>query len=238
MIALRVAKAKTALRSVATRAPNPSQDRHRRSGVGASNQTMLQLQSRRAEGLTGSKSAGRRAQQADQERIAGPEAAPGAGRDSSRFPVLAPDRPSQAGTLGEPMRIKEQVNHPLEHEADRRTGQMMSPSGHVPAKAAPTASFTPAPTRLTQRKCTCGGDAGLHGECSECQHKRLSGEETQVGPADVQPLSAGRRHDYSQNEIHAEKSELSRMSAFTSRGRWSIRFSPGERSEAGDDDLE
>ncbi|MEE9356641.1 MAG: DUF4157 domain-containing protein [Methylococcaceae bacterium] len=38
-----------------------------------------------------------------------------------------------------------------------------------------TPSFTPAPVNIAQRKCACGGSAGLSGECAECQKDKLVG---------------------------------------------------------------
>jgi len=35
------------------------------------------------------------------------------------------------------------------------------------------------PPGILQRKCACGGSAGLTGECSECQSKRLIGKPLQ-----------------------------------------------------------
>ncbi len=46
-----------------------------------------------------------------------------------------------------------------------------------------TSSFTPASVNLIQRKCACGGSAGLSGECAECQKEKLLGENAQL----VQP---------------------------------------------------
>lgn len=38
------------------------------------------------------------------------------------------------------------------------------------------ASFSPSRTSFLQRKCACGGNPGLTGECEECHRKRLIGE--------------------------------------------------------------
>jgi hypothetical protein len=35
-------------------------------------------------------------------------------------------------------------------------------------------SFTPLPSGVIQRKCDCGGSAGVTGECEECQEKQLT----------------------------------------------------------------
>jgi hypothetical protein len=52
-------------------------------------------------------------------------------------------------------------------------------SNHVHAQVKPTSSpapsFTPAPSRLLQRKCACGGAPGVDGMCAACRQKRLSG---------------------------------------------------------------
>jgi len=40
-------------------------------------------------------------------------------------------------------------------------------------KTASKPAFTPVPSGLLQRKCTCGGSAGLDGECEECRKTRL-----------------------------------------------------------------
>jgi hypothetical protein len=41
-------------------------------------------------------------------------------------------------------------------------------------------SFTPAQLGLLQRKCACGGSAGLGGQCDECQTKKLLGLQTKL----------------------------------------------------------
>ncbi len=65
--------------------------------------------------------------------------------------------------------------------------------------AAPAASFTPAPSGLLQRKCACGGSAGLEGECEECRKEReaesIGGSQTlqrgaasRTEPTEVPPI--------------------------------------------------
>src|SRR5258705_7278379 len=44
---------------------------------------------------------------------------------------------------------------------------------------APAASLARAQNLFLQRKCACGGSAGLTGECTECQSKRLIGKPLQ-----------------------------------------------------------
>jgi hypothetical protein len=43
------------------------------------------------------------------------------------------------------------------------------------SSAIPVPATTPAPTNLLQRKCDCGGDSGVAGECEDCRKKRLAG---------------------------------------------------------------
>jgi hypothetical protein len=51
----------------------------------------------------------------------------------------------------------------------------METRSHVQLKTAPTPSFTVTPpSRLLQRKCACGGSAGLAGECEGCNQQSLS----------------------------------------------------------------
>ncbi len=43
-------------------------------------------------------------------------------------------------------------------------------------KTSPKPFGTPPPTGVLQRKCVCGGAAGLTGECEDCRNKRLTGQ--------------------------------------------------------------
>jgi len=55
----------------------------------------------------------------------------------------------------------------------------------------PKPSFKPAPGKLLQRKCACGGSAGMDGECAECREKRLSMQrmaENQTASRAVPPI--------------------------------------------------
>ena len=51
---------------------------------------------------------------------------------------------------------------------------MMETSLHVQAKTAAPPSLTPVRGSLLQRKCACGGSAGLSGECEGCSKQSLS----------------------------------------------------------------
>lgn len=73
----------------------------------------------------------------------------------------------------------------------------MSGKVHAPAKAAPTSSFTPAPTGLLQRKCACGGKPGLHGDCTECRQNRLTAQ-----PNSTTASSARFGHDFGRVRVH------------------------------------
>lgn len=85
--------------------------------------------------------------------------------------------------------------------------------------------FTPVFTGILQRKCACGGDAGIDGECEECRKRRLqrkavSSSGRASAPAIVhsvlrsagQPLDAATRaffeprfgYDFSRVRIHAD----------------------------------
>ncbi|EFH84857.1 DUF4157 domain-containing protein [Ktedonobacter racemifer] len=105
----------------------------------------------------------------------------------------------------------------------------MSMQTQVQIKASPTSqrSFTPVQTGLLQRKCACGGNPGVDGECEECRRKRLSLQRraaTQAMPSTVpfivhevlrssgQPLDQKTRafmeprfgHDFSQVRVHTD----------------------------------
>jgi hypothetical protein len=96
-----------------------------------------------------------------------------------------------------------------------------------PLQTKPTSSFTPVSSRLLQRKCACGGSAGLTGKCSECESKRLTlqrratsqSEPDEVPPivhevlnSSGQPLDENTRafmeprfgHDFSQVRVHTD----------------------------------
>ncbi len=56
-------------------------------------------------------------------------------------------------------------------------------------KPSTPSSFTPVPRGLLQRKCACGGSAGLAGECEECRGKRLQRRSTNGAvPTSVPPI--------------------------------------------------
>lgn len=60
-----------------------------------------------------------------------------------------------------------------------------------PLQTKPTSSFIPVSSRLLQRKCACGGSAGLTGKCSECENKRLTLQRranSQSEPDEVPPI--------------------------------------------------
>ena len=50
---------------------------------------------------------------------------------------------------------------------------------HAPTAAART-PITPIPMRTLQRKCACGGSAGVTGTCSECSRKKVIGQPYQT----------------------------------------------------------
>ncbi len=71
-----------------------------------------------------------------------------------------------------------------------------------------TSSFTSAPVNLIQRKCACGGSAGLSSECAECQKEKLVGE----NPPLVQPkLKIGQPNDKYEQEADRVADEVMRM---------------------------
>lgn len=88
-------------------------------------------------------------------------------------------------------------------------------------------SFIPVQTGLLQRKCACGGNPGVDGDCEECRNKRLSLQRraaNQAAPSTVppivhevlrspgQPLDAATRtfmeprfgHDFSKVQVHTD----------------------------------
>jgi hypothetical protein len=68
----------------------------------------------------------------------------------------------------------------------------------IQAKNSPTPApaVTPAPANLLQRKCACGGDSGVSGECEDCRKKRFTGVlQTKLAvnqPGDLWELEANR----------------------------------------------
>ncbi len=106
----------------------------------------------------------------------------------------------------------------------------MSAQFHTPLNTASAAmpKFTPAGRDLLQRKCACGGNPGLSGECEECRKKRgdmlqrsaLGGGSSFSAPPIVhnvlnspgQPLDAETRafmeprfgHDFSKVRVHTD----------------------------------
>jgi hypothetical protein len=124
---------------------------------------------------------------------------------------------------------------------------------------APAASYTtPAHTGLLQRKCACGGSAGLNNDCEDCSNDRLklqrstrnSESETQNSPAvpgivhDVlrspgEPLDAETRafmeprfgHDFSQVRVHTDARAANAAAAVDARAftmNRNIVFAAGE----------
>lgn len=71
-----------------------------------------------------------------------------------------------------------------------------------------TTSFTPVPENLVQRKCACGGSAGLSGECAECQNEKLVGENAPL----IQPkLKISQPNDKYEQEADRVAEEVMRM---------------------------
>jgi len=71
---------------------------------------------------------------------------------------------------------------------------------HVHQKEAQVPPFMPLRTSLLQRKCACGGSAGLSGMCAECQRKQLFAESLQPKlrinePGDIYEQEADRVAD-------------------------------------------
>ncbi|NMG11603.1 DUF4157 domain-containing protein [Brasilonema sp. UFV-L1] len=72
----------------------------------------------------------------------------------------------------------------------RSRQRLLSGASHSQTQTKPKSSFTPVKSGLLQRKCSCGGSAGLTGECTGCQKNRLTvqrreknqGEVSQVPP--------------------------------------------------------
>ena len=103
----------------------------------------------------------------------------------------------------------------------------MQTQAQVKASPTPKPSFTPVRTGLLQRKCACGGNPGVVGECEECRKNRLSLQRRaadQAAPSTVppivhevlqssgQPLDAATRafmeprfgHDFSNVRVHTD----------------------------------
>lgn len=94
------------------------------------------------------------------------------------------------------------------------------------SSSTPSPAFTPR-SGLIQRKCACGGSAGVDGECAECRSKRLSVQRSPASQAETtavppvvhevlsspgQPLDAETRaymeprfgHDFSKVRVHTD----------------------------------
>lgn len=76
----------------------------------------------------------------------------------------------------------------------------MSSSVHAETPASARTTSAPGPSSLLQRKCACGGSAGLAGECTECRKKKLTGGALQTKltinePGDVYEQEADRVAD-------------------------------------------
>lgn len=74
----------------------------------------------------------------------------------------------------------------------------MSTRLQTQVKAAPKPSFTPVRSGLLQRKCACGGAAGLSGECEECSKKKRLDLQTKLkvnDPGDIYEREADRMAD-------------------------------------------
>ena len=103
----------------------------------------------------------------------------------------------------------------------------MSLRSQSQAKHVSSASFTPSPSVLLQRKCACGGTPGPGGECAECRMKRLGLQRRATSQAKMssaptivnevlrspgQPLDADTKafmeprfgHDFSRVLVHAD----------------------------------
>jgi hypothetical protein len=75
-------------------------------------------------------------------------------------------------------------------------------------QSSPTPSFTPAPVNIVQRKCSCGGSAGLSGECIECQKERLVGDSAPL----IQPkLKISQPNDKYEQEADRVADEVMQM---------------------------
>lgn len=84
----------------------------------------------------------------------------------------------------------------------------MNAKAQSQVQSSSTPSFTPAPVNLVQRKCACGGSAGLSGECGQCQKEKLVGENAPL----VQPkLKIGQPNDKYEQEADRVADEVMRM---------------------------
>ncbi|MGH7496701.1 MAG: DUF4157 domain-containing protein [bacterium] len=72
---------------------------------------------------------------------------------------------------------------------------MRNDSGGLPAPSVP---LRPGQSGILQRKCACGGAAGMSGECAECSNKKRSGLQTKLKvnePGDIYEQEADRVAD-------------------------------------------
>jgi len=84
----------------------------------------------------------------------------------------------------------------------------MSARAQSQVQSSSTPSFTPAPVNLVQRKCACGGSAGLSCECGQCQKEKLVGENAPL----VQPkLKISEPNDKYEQEADRVADEVMRM---------------------------
>src|SRR5215212_517979 len=74
----------------------------------------------------------------------------------------------------------------------------MSTRTQTQVKAAPKPTFTPVQGGLLQRRCACGGAAGMSEECEECRKKKRFGLQTKLKvnePGDIYEQEADRIAD-------------------------------------------
>src|SRR5215204_3581238 len=74
----------------------------------------------------------------------------------------------------------------------------MSTRMQTQVKTTPKPSFTPVQSGLLQRKCACGGTAGMSEECEECRKKKRFGPQTKLKvnePRDIYEQEADRVAD-------------------------------------------
>jgi len=66
---------------------------------------------------------------------------------------------------------------------------------HVQTKPDTQAAFSTAPTSLLQRKCACGGTAGVDGQCAQCRMTQLQPQRTNfAAPNGVSPIAHDALH--------------------------------------------
>ncbi len=113
----------------------------------------------------------------------------------------------------------------------------MSLRTQTQAKAASQPSFAPVQGGLLQRKCACGGAAGMSGECEECSKKKRFGLQTKLKvnePGDIYEQEADRIADQvmATPAHHAVSGAAPRIQRFSEQSSGQVDAAPASVDQA------